>query len=171
MAGAYCRYCGHRCFVLRVLPDFSWSGHLATCAKGMAHDRNSLGYDHTTALNLIAPIPNGLHLRQVGDDDIWQIVHTASDLHIPLLDWPHQGVPRDAAEVAAASLATSGIDWTRDKTDLAEDIKQVIEAARVASTAAYDFAVHIDAQVDERSGPHRLEARRAAARRARLTAL
>jgi hypothetical protein len=50
MAGAYCRYCDHRCFVDRTLPDFSWGGH-------------------TTALNLIAPAPNGLHLRQVGDSD------------------------------------------------------------------------------------------------------
>jgi hypothetical protein len=171
MAGAYCRYCNHRCFVLRTVPDFSWSGHLATCEKGMAHDRKSLGYDHTTALNLVAPIPDGLRLRQVGDDDVWQIVHTASDLHIPLLDWSHTGVPHDAAEVAAASLATSGIDWTRDKTDIVKDITQVIEAARTASTAAYDFAVHTGTQVDERFGPHRLEARLAAARRSRLTAL
>jgi hypothetical protein len=49
MAGAYCRFCGHRCFVLRVLPDRSWSGHMATCAAGMTHDRKATGYDHTTA--------------------------------------------------------------------------------------------------------------------------
>jgi hypothetical protein len=24
MAGAYCRYCNHRCFVYRVLPDHSY---------------------------------------------------------------------------------------------------------------------------------------------------
>ncbi|SFK52422.1 hypothetical protein SAMN05421835_12358 [Amycolatopsis sacchari] len=50
MAGAYCRFCGRRCFVDRVLPDGSW-WHLATCPEGMAHDRKVLGYDHTTAIN------------------------------------------------------------------------------------------------------------------------
>lgn len=51
MAGAYCRYCNNRCFVYRVLPDRSWSGHMATCAEGMAFDRAQTGYDHTTAIN------------------------------------------------------------------------------------------------------------------------
>lgn len=51
MAGAYCRYCGNRCFVYRVLPDGSWSGHMATCMDGMAHDRVATGHDHTTAIN------------------------------------------------------------------------------------------------------------------------
>ncbi|SDD68268.1 hypothetical protein SAMN05216174_115131 [Actinokineospora iranica] len=51
MAGAYCRYCGHRCFVWRVLPGRSWSGHMATCPGGMAHDRRAIGHDHTTAVN------------------------------------------------------------------------------------------------------------------------
>lgn len=51
MAGAYCRFCGHRCFVYRTLPDRSWSGHMATCAAGAAHDHAQLGYDHITAVN------------------------------------------------------------------------------------------------------------------------
>lgn len=56
MAGAYCRYCDHRCFVLRELPDGldflgSRTLHMATCAEGMAHDRQLTGYDHTTAIN------------------------------------------------------------------------------------------------------------------------
>jgi hypothetical protein len=51
MAGAYCKYCGLRCFVRRFLPDGSWFGHLATCAGGMAHDREVTGYDYTTAIN------------------------------------------------------------------------------------------------------------------------
>lgn len=53
MAGAYCRFCGHRCFVYRVIPDGpqkGWAGHMATCAAGMVHDRRETGYDHTTAL-------------------------------------------------------------------------------------------------------------------------
>lgn len=52
MPGAYCQYCGHRCFVYRILPDRSWFGHMATCAAGMAHDRKVTGgYDHTTAIH------------------------------------------------------------------------------------------------------------------------
>lgn len=50
MAGAYCR----RCFVYRVLPGGSWSGHMATCTEGMAHDREVTGHDHTTANNPLA---------------------------------------------------------------------------------------------------------------------
>jgi hypothetical protein len=56
MAGAYCRFCGQRCFVLRVIPDgpsAGWSGHLATCPGGMAHDRKATGHDHATAINPI----------------------------------------------------------------------------------------------------------------------
>lgn len=57
MAGAYCRFCGYRCFVLRRLPDGSWSGHMATCTAGMAHDRHVLGHDHATAVNPLDPAP------------------------------------------------------------------------------------------------------------------
>lgn len=44
--GPYCRYCDHRCFV------HDPSGGpliLATCARGMEHDRAMLGYDHKMA--------------------------------------------------------------------------------------------------------------------------
>lgn len=51
MAGAYCKFCGMRCFVYRILPDASWSGHMATCQGGMAHDRQQTGYDSETAVN------------------------------------------------------------------------------------------------------------------------
>jgi hypothetical protein len=51
MAGAYCKFCDHRCFVYRVLPDNSWAGHMATCQRGMEHDRKMTGFDHTTAIN------------------------------------------------------------------------------------------------------------------------
>lgn len=54
MAGAYCFYCGHRCFVYRTLPDGSWSGHMATCKEGMTRDRQHTGFDHTTAINPVA---------------------------------------------------------------------------------------------------------------------
>lgn len=54
MAGAYCKFCGRRCFVYRIIPagpKEGWAGHLATCAAGMEHDRQQTGYDHTTAEN------------------------------------------------------------------------------------------------------------------------
>lgn len=55
MAGAYCKFCGHRCFVHRVIPDGprgGWSGHLATCAAGKEHDRRSTGgYDADNSIN------------------------------------------------------------------------------------------------------------------------
>lgn len=54
MAGPYCMYCHRRCFVLRVVPDGpseGWEGHMATCRKGMEHDRKVTGHDHTTAVN------------------------------------------------------------------------------------------------------------------------
>lgn len=58
LMGPYCNFCDRRCFVLRDLPDGSWSGLMATCAKGMEHDRKQTGYDHTTATNpLAAPDP------------------------------------------------------------------------------------------------------------------
>lgn len=58
MAGAYCRYCEHRCFVYReviVAGELIWSGHMATCAKGAAHDKRSLGVDFRQAHNPHAP--------------------------------------------------------------------------------------------------------------------
>jgi len=59
MAGAYCEYCGRRCFVLRQMPDDAarhggQTIHLATCRGGAAHDREITGYDHTTAINPVA---------------------------------------------------------------------------------------------------------------------
>ena len=56
VAGAYCKFCDHRCFVYRVLPNLSWSGHLATCRAGREHDRRQLGVDCDGALN---PFPHG----------------------------------------------------------------------------------------------------------------
>lgn len=52
MPGSYCRYCGERCFVLRVVPD-SPITHLASCPRGKEHDRKALGVDADTALNPI----------------------------------------------------------------------------------------------------------------------
>lgn len=54
MAGAYCGFCGTRCFVYRIIPDGPSQGgwHLATCRTGMEHDRRQTGgYDHTNTVN------------------------------------------------------------------------------------------------------------------------
>jgi len=51
VAGPYCTHCDNRCFVHRELPDHSWSGQMATCTAGAAHDLRELGFDHTTAIN------------------------------------------------------------------------------------------------------------------------
>lgn len=51
--GAYCKFCGHRCFVYRqviVGGKSVWSGHMATCLAGKAHDRAALGVDADRAL-------------------------------------------------------------------------------------------------------------------------
>lgn len=49
--GPYCKFCDQRCFVPRWVPGHG-SIILATCAKGMEHDReHTAGYDHTTAVN------------------------------------------------------------------------------------------------------------------------
>ena len=54
MAGAYCKFCQTRCFVLRVIPDGpskGWTGHLATCRDGMAHDLGVTGHTHLSSIN------------------------------------------------------------------------------------------------------------------------
>lgn len=160
-----CRNCGNRCFVFRTLPDLSWSGLMPTCAEGMAHDRQLTGYDYTNALNLITPMPPGLHLQHVQGTDTWRVIHTASDKHIPLIDWPADAAPHCYAEIAAASLAASGVDWTRPQAELVDDLRQVAEAARTASTAAYDGAVQDGDRADDRPPPCDLATRRAAGRR------
>jgi hypothetical protein len=54
MAGAYCRFCDHRCFVYRqviVGGELVWAGHMATCYDGRAWDRSKLGVDFEGAHN------------------------------------------------------------------------------------------------------------------------
>lgn len=58
MAGSYCTYCDQRCFAYREIVvdgETIWSGHMATCKKGCAHDRRSLGIDFSEAHNPYAP--------------------------------------------------------------------------------------------------------------------
>jgi hypothetical protein len=51
--GPYCKFCDNRCFVERILPGQESRGVilLATCGRGMNHDREACGFDHTTAIN------------------------------------------------------------------------------------------------------------------------
>lgn len=61
--GAYCKFCGHRCFVVRTVPEGpweGWTGCMATCPRGMEHDRLQLGgYDHITASSPFIGVPGG----------------------------------------------------------------------------------------------------------------
>lgn len=50
MAGSYCKFCGHRCFVYRHVPHRPHVTHLATCQKGKEYDRERLGCDADTAI-------------------------------------------------------------------------------------------------------------------------
>jgi len=47
--GPYCRYCEHRCFVLRCLPDTGRQLLMATCPAGEDHDQIMTGYTYETA--------------------------------------------------------------------------------------------------------------------------
>lgn len=52
--GSYCKFCGCRCFVVRVIPDGpekGWRGCLATCQQGMMYDLKKTGHTHLTAIN------------------------------------------------------------------------------------------------------------------------
>jgi len=49
--GPYCRYCDHRCFVLRCLPDTGRQLLMATCPAGEDHDQIMTGYTYETATN------------------------------------------------------------------------------------------------------------------------
>lgn len=54
MAGAYCKFCGQRCFVYRIVPggpNKGWAGHMATCQEGMRVDSETLGCTHLSAVN------------------------------------------------------------------------------------------------------------------------
>lgn len=73
MAGAYCNFCGHRCFVYRVIPDgpkAGWAGHLATCHQGMEHDREQTGHDYITAGNPAEKTPVMRDTMEIPEDEI-----------------------------------------------------------------------------------------------------
>lgn len=146
--GPYCKFCEHRCFVLRDLPDRSWSGLMATCAGGMRHDRRETGHDHTTAVNPVAgtvaadaDIPAGLAVRQHNTG--WRIIHTASGLHLPMLGWP-DSLPRAYALAAVRSLAASPLPWTSSSRDLRANLPMLGEVTRAAALAARELALADD---------------------------
>lgn len=53
--GPYCKFCDHRCFVVRDLPGprvgSQFDVLMATCEGGKKADRERFGLDHTGALN------------------------------------------------------------------------------------------------------------------------
>lgn len=69
MAGAYCKFCDHRCFVTRIVPagpQRGWYGHLATCARGKAYDREQTGgYDSSNTVNPITQPRAAALVRQI----------------------------------------------------------------------------------------------------------
>jgi hypothetical protein len=80
MSGAYCVYCGLRCFVPRTMPaDSRWhpgqSVHLATCQRGADHDRRATGYDYTTAINPSARCPDGGRCHHECTGPCWRVDH------------------------------------------------------------------------------------------------
>lgn len=66
--GPYCQFCDFRCFVVRRLPFTTGDFLMATCQRGMAHDRAQTGHDHTTAINPAAlrdaVVPDSRDLEQ-----------------------------------------------------------------------------------------------------------
>lgn len=72
--GPYCKFCDRRCFVLRVLRD-ARSMLLATCARGMEHDRQEIGEDHTTTLN---PVTDQAEVQRLADEvaELRQVART-----------------------------------------------------------------------------------------------
>lgn len=77
MPGCYCKFCGQRCFVHRIVPDgpsAGWNGHMATCPAGMAHDLAVLGHTHLTATNPIteATEPEGKPAMAGEDERKWR---------------------------------------------------------------------------------------------------
>lgn len=90
MAGAYCVFCDRRCFVYREVienGEVTWSGHMATCHEGRAHDRKMLGVDADGAYNPAhRPRPDddptpGNRCKDCGRDITW--------LGPGMLDWEH----------------------------------------------------------------------------------
>lgn len=87
--GPYCRFCGMRCFVPRVLRDGK-TMLLATCTLGMAHDREASGEDHTTAVN-----PMTLKVTATQEKRIFTVPGPGGATKVTYED--HSGGPGEAA--------------------------------------------------------------------------
>lgn len=77
----------------------------------------------------------GLHLSASGRGK-WRVVHTRTGLHLPMVKWPTDDLPRGAAEVVLAILVHSGIDWTRNAAELRADMGRVGAVTRDAAVIA-----------------------------------
>lgn len=70
-----------------------------------------------------------------------RVVHAASGMHLPMVSWPTDDLPRRSAEIAQAILEQSGVDWTRPAAELRADLGgHVTRAMRDAAVIAR--AVH-----------------------------
>lgn len=104
------------------------------------HSMTTLATDTTTTTTTTAPGAGdgeapGLELRRTSPG-AWRIVHTGSGLHLPMPGWPTDDLPRFAAEIAAAVLTHSRVDWTRPAGELRADLDRVGTAIRDAAVIA-----------------------------------
>jgi hypothetical protein len=110
--GSYCNYCGQRCFVVRVIPDGAERGRslaMATCPKGMEHDRKATGHTHLTALHpvtqadLVAALAAGMRRIRTRDE----LVRLARGLKVRP-DWHEPDEQGVTAQVSGASFDNAG---------------------------------------------------------------
>lgn len=101
--GPYCDFCARRCFVQRVLRD-GRTMLLATCARGMEHDRAQAGQDHTTALNPVTEAPEVrrlaaemAELAEIGAPLMDNLIDEAVHALTMCGDIPAADIPRDRA--------------------------------------------------------------------------
>lgn len=152
MSGAYCQFCDRRCFVYRVLPDRSWSGHMATCAAGAAHDHVQLDHDHTTAINPHDQLARLSDVAPVHDTPtaIEVVAEVLRELacYDPVDDTLRRWVPRDENDpelievwVPATSLARELLAMACLETglDLVDDTLRVARATASATSGPVDF--------------------------------
>ena len=108
--GPYCDFCDHRCFVERFVPG-SHVTILATCGKGMAHDRERTGYDHTTAVN-----PNDPAVMAYAEAIRLRAAKVTARSIVGVVGAALVGQP-DAARTVADALTRAGHDtWNRGET-------------------------------------------------------
>lgn len=131
MSGAYCRYCDRRCFVDRVVPG-SVVTHLATCPKGMAHDRAALGVDHTTAINPLARHAGYLYIASSWRNEPYTaVLDRLRREGFPLYDFRN---PEGGTAFAWSDIDPQWRSWT------AREYVQALNHPRAVAGYASDFA-------------------------------